>query len=355
MGKKIGYFISDHGFGHAGRSVAIIEILLQRGTEIKIISSVPIEWFNDALPINSGISIFQIKVDVGVIQLSSVENDITATLSALKEHWSLLSQKEELITNELKSWGAEEVVFNITALAPRIASKLGIPSIGISNFTWEFIYEPFININNEFKHYIQLHSDSYRLSTALIKAPYSCNMDQHQVPIFEIPWYGRKGLNKMDARKKIGLNITDEIKILMYSFGGHNFKLDTSKWDIPENWRMIWVDNSNTLESIDRVLLFNPTQMKAKGIAYLDLICASDVVVCKTGFGVVSEIILNNIPAALFTDRPGFVEHAYLAKAMKENVNCTEIELELIQNLDKRLFKVAETVLNYPKKNFNIS
>jgi len=90
--------------------------------------------------------------------------------------------------------------------------------------------------------------------------------------------------------------------------------------------------------------------MKSKGISYLDLICASDVVVCKTGFGIVSEIILNNIGAAIFTDRPGFVEHAYLAKALQENVSSTEVHIELIQHLDNRLFDIASSLLSKCRK-----
>jgi hypothetical protein len=45
---------------------------------------------------------------------------------------------------ELREWfskvGGEaslrRVVFDITALAPLVADKLGVPSVGISNFTW---------------------------------------------------------------------------------------------------------------------------------------------------------------------------------------------------------------------------
>jgi hypothetical protein len=54
------------------------------------------------------------------------------------------------LAGELREWFAKvegasgeaslrRVVFDISALAPLVADRLGVPSIGISNFTWYWL------------------------------------------------------------------------------------------------------------------------------------------------------------------------------------------------------------------------
>jgi hypothetical protein len=108
------------------------------------------------------------QVDVGVHQKTSVDIDYEATLDRLEQHWSSTPQKVrgrfefasvpvcvcapdalstcqvDHLAGELREWfskvGGEaslrRIVFDITALAPLVADKLGVPSVGISNFTW---------------------------------------------------------------------------------------------------------------------------------------------------------------------------------------------------------------------------
>lgn len=67
--------------------------------------------------------------------------------------------------------------------------------------------------------------------------------------------------------------------------------------------------------------------------------------VCKTGYGIVSECIRHGIRldfelcivaaiyllgfySTLFTDRPGFIEHASMARAFLENVSSEEVMID---------------------------
>jgi hypothetical protein len=117
------------------------------------------------------------QVDVGVHQKTSVEIDYEATLDRLEQHWGSIDQKVTLacthcaciashhgglsvgvcacvqvddLAGELREWFAKvegasgeaslrRVVFDISALAPLVADRLGVPSIGISNFTWYWL------------------------------------------------------------------------------------------------------------------------------------------------------------------------------------------------------------------------
>lgn len=134
------------------------------------------------------------------------------------------------------------------------------------------------------------------------------------------------------------------IRYCLYSFGGHEFPLAPAwEWVIPEGWVLVLVDRTNTAptklkstttnvdpitnhngndldgkgggvdddngkgdDKLRRVLVLNQKAMEEQGVAYVDLVNAVDVVVCKTGYGIVAECIMHGL-AVLYTDRPGFI------------------------------------------------
>jgi hypothetical protein len=107
---KIAYFISDHGFGHATRSLLVIKQLIPYAN-IMIISKVPPVLFE-----NLPVEIINQKVDVGVIQKSSVEIDFEATLNSLQEYWENYQKKVSHFSQILKTWGVTKIISDTTVL-----------------------------------------------------------------------------------------------------------------------------------------------------------------------------------------------------------------------------------------------
>jgi L-arabinokinase len=67
--------------------------------------------------------------------------------------------------------------------------------------------------------------------------------------------------------------------------------------------------------------------LKARGLGYEDLVAASDVVVSKPGYGIVSECIANGA-ALLYTSRGHFVEHDVFVAEMPLALRCRYIPQE---------------------------
>ena len=78
---------------------------------------------------------------------------------------------------------------------------------------------------------------------------------------------------------------------------------------------------------------------------YVDVVSASDVVVMKTGYGIVSETLLHDRPC-LYVERPGWREHEELARALEENTTAAFIPFEEVAKGGERLFQCATKVIN---------
>ena len=60
--KKILYYVSDHGKGHATRSIAIIQEMLKHNIEVNVRNTNALEFFKQSLP---NVKIIPGKTDVG--------------------------------------------------------------------------------------------------------------------------------------------------------------------------------------------------------------------------------------------------------------------------------------------------
>jgi hypothetical protein len=271
----------------------------------------------------------------------------------------------------------EKIVFDITALAPLVAERLHVPSIAVTNFTWDWIYEPYVEQFPEFDKYINLHVESYAKTNLYLELPYSnVSAALRNCETKPIEWVVRSAkCPKQQVINTLQLAVQDQtnnnnnnntnnnnnntttgdknIYYCLYSFGGHEFPLEKlSPWDVPPEWRVVLVDKTSSSEAKpthkrtadDRVIIVSQFFLDSVGITYVDLVAAMDVVVCKTGYGIVSECIRHGV-SVLYTDRPGFIEHSSLERALKENVSCDQVDLDEVVNASASLWQKARAII----------
>lgn len=176
-------------------------------------------------------------------------------------------------------------------------------------------------------------------------------------PSYEIPWLVRSAsLSRETVRTRLGLSQTQ--RYCLYSFGGHAFPLDkVQEWQVPPGWSVILVNKAladhNTAEAEkagkEGVVFLSQTLLDSLHIQYVDLLAAVDLVVCKTGYGIVSECVRHGI-SALFTDRPGFIEHESMARAFQENVSCDVVTLDEVLEASPSLWVKADQVVPNTKR-----
>jgi len=139
---NICFYISDYGYGHASRSIAILRKLLSEYKDAKIYvkNSRAFDYIRHSLP-EENIEVIKNKNDIGVIfRENSISVDREQTRGMLIE-W--IKSWDEYIKTEkqfCESRRIDLILSDITPQAFIVANKLGIPGIAISNFTWHYIF-----------------------------------------------------------------------------------------------------------------------------------------------------------------------------------------------------------------------
>lgn len=233
--------------------------------------------------------------------------DLPATVKACQH---LHRKAPEIVTDELEYISRNKVgliLGDIPPLCFQIARQANIPSIAITNFTWDFIYRAYVKKYPGFRPLVVELEQYYRQATLALTLPYSCELD-----VFlrreEIPWIARvSSLTRDQARQRFSLPRSAVIVLL--SFGG--FGLNPLCWEELTRLSEYYFVASGKAGREDGNLRIIPDAQKN----YADLIRAADVIVTKPGYGIVADAIAHQVPV-LYTDRGEFAEHPRLVDAL---------------------------------------
>ena len=305
---NICFYISDYGYGHASRDIAIIRKIINENKDVKIFvkTDVPYNFVRQSLP-QKNVEVVRAKNDIGVVfKENNVSVDKEKTKEMLKE-W--LSSWSDYIQNERKFCETHEVDLILSDIVPQsfiVADELEIPSIAISNFTWHYIFS-------------NLFGDV--AATERIKEAYQCADIALVLPFNE-------DMNLFRKKKKISLvsrEITVDRRVMRRKCGvsddellvyvGVGLSFDSS---FMRNMKKIDVSNVKFLVSSHAELPFeNVIKIPNTETETQNYIGICDLVVSKTGYGTVSEAVRARIPMFLLK-REGFKEDELVGNKVEE-------------------------------------
>jgi hypothetical protein len=276
--RKIACFISPHGFGHATRMTAVLESLQHLLPDLHplIFTSVPRHLFSESLSV---FTYHPFVVDIGLVQNSALSPDLPATIKTLD---AFLPYRKELVA-ELTTlcMGCSLVLCDIAPLGIVVAKHLGIASVLIENFTWDWIYAH-TSINNPAleKHALYFRNLN-RLVTHRIQTEPLCQRVAHDLlcgPIFRRCRGARANIRQqLDCGEK---------KLILVTMGGApenlpNLKLLQKHPDL----LLVFTGQRRSVRVNSHVLLLQSDS----GMYHPDLVSAADLVVCKTGYSTLAE------------------------------------------------------------------
>ncbi len=297
MKKYIIFYITGHGFGHAVRSAEVIDALLQKDPEVELFvrTDAP-EWL---FPQNhSRVHYESVEIDIGAIQKNSFEVDVYKTyheVSRLFQSWKDIFNQERAILSGNK---IQLVLGDIPPLAFRIADKMNIPAMAIGNFSWNWIYEDWLSQKNEFSSIVDEIKRDYATVHTLFRIPGHEPMSAFP-NIVDVPHIGRKGHLKKETLQE-EFNIPDTHRVLLLALPQYDQHL--IPWDKLSKFSN-WIILSPFSEHPDGNIL----PVKRTGFKFSDLISASDVVLSKPGYGIVTDCYTNRTPL-LYISRKDFRE-----------------------------------------------
>ena len=322
-------YVSGHGYGHATRVGEVLRAVRETRPEqpLAVVTSGPESLYRKAVP--GPFEFRSLQCDVGLVQKGALVMDEAATVLAWR---AFVRDDPRRIASEaewLRQRGARVVLGDIPPLAFAAAAEAGIPSIGLSNFSWDWIYRYMSARYPGLGEAADWAADAYRHCGVLLQLPFAGDLSAFPRRE-EMPLVARKPtMDKPDARKRLGRG---QGRLAVVSFGGVGLPgLEPDAFRQVDGWDFL-------VTGTDRV--GNSTEMN-----YIDLIAAADVVITKPGYGIVSDAIAART-RMVYTERGDFPEYPILVREMARWLPARHVSNEDL--MAGRVEAVLDDVMSMP-------
>lgn len=306
------FYISGHGFGHASRDIEVLNTLLDRRS-LPIVVRAPVQrWLFD-LTLRHPVRFEPAETDTGIVQIDSLHLDAAASVRRAEAFYRDFDVKAGAEAARLREAGARLVIGDIPPLAFRAAAMAGLPSIALGNFTWDWIYAGYPELLVDGPDLARTLSAAYATASLALRLPMHGGFASIRT-IRDIPFVARRSRrDPRDVRRALGLSADGRLVLL--SFGGHGLQgLDLDRIDARDQYRLVTTAAHAGRDDTD-VIRIDEHALYDSGLRYEDLVAASDVVVTKPGYGIISECVANDTPM-LYTSRGRFVEYDILVESL---------------------------------------
>ncbi len=308
------FYISGHGFGHASRDVEVINRLTSTGDDpIVIRSSVNADLLGRTLRVP-----YELRpgvCDTGIVQSSSISHDDPATVAATLDFYRTFDRRVDAEVEALADLDVRLIVGDIPPLASATAAALGVPSIALGNFTWDWIYERHPGFLPGGVTTLDQIRECYRLVDLALELPFSGGFDIFD-RVDRLPLVARRSTQPAGVtRAQFGL--PPHRRVALLSFGGYGLPaLDLSAIDCRDTWTIVTTDRvTPEAVALPHVRVIAEREFAGTPFRYEDLVAAADLVVTKPGYGIVAECISTKT-ALVYTSRGEFREYDVLVSAM---------------------------------------
>ena len=305
----VAFYISGHGLGHASRAIELMHALASTApgdTRIVVRTSAPRWIFDRTAP--SSIDLQPIEVDTGIVQIDSIRIDEAETARQAARFYRDFDRRVDDEAAVLREVGADVVVGDIPPLAFAAAARAELPSVAVSNFTWDWIYSVYDSFEREAPHAMPAIQRAYSCASLALRLPMHGGFEPMTTVTRDIPFIVRRSTrDRRDTRRRLG--IADDRPAVLPSFGAYGLDLPYDELARSDRFGMVRGDFA---------------QLDEHDLHYQDLVAAVDVVVSKPGYGIVSESVANET-ALLYTSRGRFVEYDVFAREMPRVLRCRYI------------------------------
>ena len=293
----IACFITPHGFGHAARASAVMLALSETNSKyhFHVYTKVPKWFFRE-----SGLTAFtyhSLLTDIGLVQQDAMQEDVPATIERLSQFYPFDPKLVTRLSAEISSLRCLAVICDIAPLGIAAAEQAGLPSILIENFTWDWIYQSYVEQYPAIKKYITLLEELFAQASYHIQSQPACLSKENSLSVSPVSRPIRTA--RLAVRKRLALEIDDSVGLVtMGGIQGAQFALDhLRKHDetvfiLPDTSREVLHDGN---------LILLPYH---HGIYHPDLVNACDFVVGKLGYSTFAECYAAGVSLRVHPARP---------------------------------------------------
>ncbi|TBR17105.1 hypothetical protein EPO15_17630 [bacterium] len=304
------YYVTSHGYGHATRAAAVCSELERLGARVVVRTAAPAWLFSDE---GLKAEVRPADLDCGLAMKDALAVDIPASLAAyeaLHARWDELRREETAL---LRREGADVALSDAGALPVEAAAEAGVPAAVVSNFTWDWIVEPWAADEPRWETVRRRMAEAYARADVLLRLPLGGGAPAI-VRSADMPLVVRapSALGREAVRRKLGLDPADSRPVAAYSFGGVDWEGGAAAGaDALAGWRFVaYVPRPAGLKA-DWLQLPRRSPLR-----HCDIIAAADAVLMKPGYGTFAEVLAARAPA-LVVPRADFRECAPMLEVVR--------------------------------------
>jgi len=303
------FVLSSHGLGHVTRQIALKDELLTLDPAIEILfvlTENQEEMLHDSIHTNDRVHVEYIPITPQLTMEDWTKVDIESTAESFQRFWEWETQ-----IRDDTEWGrilqnADLIINDIECVHNPIATKMRIPIINISNFTWSDILE-----NLGFTELAQHYRSWESLATYNLKLPFSTECKSFTD--FEDVGILCRKFNPERVRQIASQSKLPKV-LLSYSHADFDFDIVGLIKELDNRKIKLVVHERLLPES------FDPDEFNAivisEGIEDIhNYVAAVDLVISKLGYGIISESITSGTPI-LYWVREGYYEDEIMSTAI---------------------------------------
>jgi L-arabinokinase len=265
------------------------------------------QWLFDAAALER-VAYERVETDVGMTQRDSITIDLADTVRRAVEFHRHFDRRADAEARTLEAQNTALVIGDIPPLAHAAAARAGIRSIGVGNFTWDWIYEHYAEFRRDAPAVLEQIRASYALADRALRLPMHGGFATFKA-VADVPLVARRSTRARDDTRRM-LNVRADRPLVLASFGAYGV-------DVP--FELV-------AEREGLTVLAPPSTLPAP-LRYQDLVAAADLVGTKPGYGIVSECIANGTPM-LYTSRGDFAEYDVFVAEMPRYLRCRFVPQE---------------------------
>lgn len=297
---RAAWYVSSHGWGHAARQRELIRAWLRRdeSREVTLTTQVP-DWFWRGI---DSVSVrgeqpgpLPVEVEGRVDPRATAE-----ALSLFHRRASAIVEREAVFLGEMRP---DLVISDIDPVPFAAAERLGIPAWGIANFTWDWVFGRMLSdMEREVEQLAGMYSSGtyLRLPLGPPASPFHACRDVGLLP-------GGVAANPDGARELLG-----DGRACLVALRDPG-RMGGSIPDVP-GWELVSALPGDRF-GLERN--FTPDRLAETGVSFADLVVAADVVLCKPGYGMISQILCGGLRAVVLR-RTDFPETPYLTAPLED-------------------------------------
>ncbi len=286
---SIAYFISPHGYGHAARAAGVMEAMhdLDSTLRFEIFTQVPRWFFEDSF--SGAFGYHPLLTDIGLVQKTPLHADIPETVKRLNHFLPFDAFMISNLARQIEKLKCDLIICDIAPMGIAVAEKAGVPCLLIENFTWDWIYQRYLEEDARMGEHISYLKSLFNAATFRIQTEPIC--DPCDADLTTFPVSRKKKTPASQIRKK--LRIPEGIKAILITMGGIEEKYEFFEqlamnrdvyFVIPGASRKVTI-RDNLVRLPHHSDYFHP-----------DLVNASDAVIGKVGYSTLAEIYYAGVP-----------------------------------------------------------